>query len=211
MGAKGMEPDVIRVLSGIAKLPFTSKDDLRDCCPFGLFSVPMKEVVGIHTFSGTAGKAVIGGHTVSDIVLRREVMTRCLSVSITDAGGVVQNATGTSSSPGAWGSTTGRAAPGHGRPHLRREHETADTEIINPETGEFGEFIITTLTGEASPSSGSGRGKSLASSIDLHMLDIEAEVERHKDAADLCFYREQVWHPQDDRERHREGDGGARR
>jgi phenylacetate-CoA ligase len=94
MDGKRVKPKDIRALADIARLPLTAKDDLRDNYPFGLFAVPMKEVVEIHTSSGTTGKPVIGGYTASDIELWSEVMARCLAMSGTTESDIVQNAYG---------------------------------------------------------------------------------------------------------------------
>ena len=58
MQAVGIEPGDIRGIEDITKLPFTTKDDLRDTYPFGLFAAPMSQIVRVHASSGTTGKAV---------------------------------------------------------------------------------------------------------------------------------------------------------
>ena len=94
MDAAGVKPKDIARLGDIEKLPFTTKDDLRDNYPFGLFAVPMGEVIEIHTSSGTTGKPVVGGYTRADVELWSEVMARCLAMSGTTENDVVQNAYG---------------------------------------------------------------------------------------------------------------------
>lgn len=89
-----LKPESITSISDITKLPFTTKDDIRDNYPFGMFAVPMSEVVETHTSSGTTGKPIIGGYTKGDIELWSEVMARCLSASGTTKNDVVQNAYG---------------------------------------------------------------------------------------------------------------------
>lgn len=74
----GIKPEDIRSLEDIKYLPFTSKNDMREAYPFGLFAVPLSEIVEIHTSSGTTGKPVVAGYTVKDIALWAEVMARCL-------------------------------------------------------------------------------------------------------------------------------------
>ncbi|WP_022855771.1 phenylacetate--CoA ligase family protein [Thermodesulfobacterium thermophilum] len=74
----GIKPEDIRSLEDIKHLPFTSKTDMREAYPFGLFAVPLSEIVEIHTSSGTTGKPVVAGYTVKDIALWAEVMARCL-------------------------------------------------------------------------------------------------------------------------------------
>lgn len=90
----GLKPAHISSIEDIVKLPFTNKTDLRDNYPFGMFAVPMSEVVETHTSSGTTGKPVIGGYTEKDIDLWSEVMARCLTLSGTTSSDVVHNAYG---------------------------------------------------------------------------------------------------------------------
>jgi phenylacetate-CoA ligase len=92
--AFGIKPGDISKVEDITKLPFTTKDDLRENYPFGMFAVSMDEVVETHTSSGTTGKPVIGGYTKGDIDVWSEVMARCLSASGTTQNDVVQNAYG---------------------------------------------------------------------------------------------------------------------
>ena len=94
MDETGVTPKSISSISDIEKLPFTTKDDLRDNYPFGLFAVGAEKVAEVHTSSGTTGKPVIGGYTVGDIEIWSEVMARCLSMSGTTEHDVVQNAYG---------------------------------------------------------------------------------------------------------------------
>jgi phenylacetate-CoA ligase len=94
MDKTGMNPGRILSISDIEKLPFTTKNDLRDNYPFGMFAVGMEKVTEIHTSSGTTGKPVIGGYTLGDIEIWSEVMARCLSTSGTTEHDVVQNAYG---------------------------------------------------------------------------------------------------------------------
>src|SRR5208283_4442290 len=53
----------IRTLKDITQIPFTTKADLRECYPFGMFAVPRSEIVEVHTSSGTTGKPVVAGYT----------------------------------------------------------------------------------------------------------------------------------------------------
>ena len=79
----GAQPGDIRTAKDLEKLPFTSKTDLRDNYPYGLFAVPMDEVVRIHASSGTTGKATVVGYTASDLALWDE----CVARALTCAGG----------------------------------------------------------------------------------------------------------------------------
>lgn len=94
MDKTGMNPGRILSISDIEKLPFTTKNDLRENYPFGMFAVGMEKVTEVHTSSGTTGKPVIGGYTQGDIEVWSEVMARCLSASGTTEHDVVQNAYG---------------------------------------------------------------------------------------------------------------------
>jgi len=94
MDERGVKPSSIRSTRDLELLPFTTKNDLRDNYPFGMFAVPMSDVVETHTSSGTTGKPVIGGYTKNDIALWSEVMARCLAMSGTTSLDVVQNAYG---------------------------------------------------------------------------------------------------------------------
>ena len=90
----GVKPKDINSLEDLSRLPLTTKDDLRDNYPFGLFAVPPSDIVEIHTSSGTTGKPIVGGYTRRDIELWSEVMARCLTCSGTTKDDVVQNAYG---------------------------------------------------------------------------------------------------------------------
>ncbi len=83
LDAAGVNPADLKDLSDIAKFPFTTKDDLRQNYPFGMFAVPMPEVVRIHASSGTTGKPTVVGYTKGDI----EVWARLMARSIRAAGG----------------------------------------------------------------------------------------------------------------------------
>lgn len=78
MEAAGVSPDDINTLADLAKLPFTVKTDLRDNYPYGLFAVPIADVVRIHASSGTTGKPIVVGYTRRDLDIWGEVMARSL-------------------------------------------------------------------------------------------------------------------------------------
>ncbi len=92
--AFGVRPGDIRSLEDLRKLPFTLKSDLRDHYPFGLFAVPMEEVVRIHASSGTTGKPTVVGYTRKDIETWAEVMARTLVSAGVSKGDIIQNAYG---------------------------------------------------------------------------------------------------------------------
>ena len=79
MQAVGLEPGDIRGIEDLSKLPYTTKLDLRDNYPFGLFAVPMSEVVRVHASSGTTGKATVVGYTRRDIEIWSECVARAMS------------------------------------------------------------------------------------------------------------------------------------
>ncbi|MGO9015453.1 MAG: phenylacetate--CoA ligase family protein [Dissulfurispiraceae bacterium] len=89
-----VSPEDIRTLKDITRIPFTTKADLRDCYPFGMFGVPRSEIVEVHTSSGTTGKPVVAGYTRSDIDLWSEVMARCLTMAQATEEDIIQNCYG---------------------------------------------------------------------------------------------------------------------
>ena len=81
----GITPEDINSIDDIVKLPFTNKQDLRDNYPYGMFAVPMSEVVRVHASSGTTGKQTVVGYTRNDLNIWGEVMARTIS-----AGGITK-------------------------------------------------------------------------------------------------------------------------
>jgi phenylacetate-CoA ligase len=79
MQEAGLGPESINSIADLKKLPFTTKNDLRDNYPFGLFAVPMSEIVRLHASSGTTGKSTVVGYTRNDIATWSEVMARTLT------------------------------------------------------------------------------------------------------------------------------------
>jgi len=90
----GLTPEDIKGLSDLNKIPFTTKPDFRDNYPFGMFAVPMDQVVRIHASSGTTGKSTVVGYTRDDVAVWAELMARTLGAGGTTKGDVVQNAYG---------------------------------------------------------------------------------------------------------------------
>ncbi len=74
-----LTPGDIRTIEDIVKLPFTTKQDLRDNYPYGMFAVPNSEIVRIHASSGTTGNPTIVGYTRNDLEIWQECMARCLA------------------------------------------------------------------------------------------------------------------------------------
>ena len=91
---KGLMPEDVRSLDDLQQLPFTTKVDLRDNYPYGLFTVPLEQIVRIHASSGTTGKPTVVGYTRNDISMWSELMARCLVAAGAGPHSVIQNAYG---------------------------------------------------------------------------------------------------------------------
>ncbi len=111
MQAVGIEPGDIKGIEDISKLPFTTKDDLRDTYPFGLFATPMSEIVRVHASSGTTGKATVVGYTRKDIDIWSECVARALSQAGLGRNDIIQVAYG-------YGLFTGGLGAHYGAEHL---------------------------------------------------------------------------------------------
>lgn len=94
MDAAGVSPADINSIQDIVKLPFTTKDDMREVYPLGLLAVPMEQIEEIHASSGTTGKPVIDAYTKRDLEIWGEVMARTLAMGGTEKTDIVQNAYG---------------------------------------------------------------------------------------------------------------------
>lgn len=94
MQEKGLVPGDIKSIKDITKLPFTNKSDLRDNYPFGMFTVPMSEIVRVHASSGTTGKPTVVGYTRNDLQMWAEVVTRSLGMAGVHKNDIVQVAYG---------------------------------------------------------------------------------------------------------------------
>jgi phenylacetate-CoA ligase len=90
----GVHPDDIRSLEDVAKLPFTTKEDLRQTYPFGMFAVPMEQVARIHASSGTTGRPTVVGYTKGDLDRWASLIARSLRASGIRPGMKVHNAYG---------------------------------------------------------------------------------------------------------------------
>ena len=96
-------PDMIRTLEDVRRLPFTTKADLRDNYPFGLFAVPKKEIVEIHASSGTTGKPIVGGYTRNDMDVWSDCVARIAVASGANENDICQIAFGYGLFTGAFG------------------------------------------------------------------------------------------------------------
>jgi phenylacetate-CoA ligase len=90
----GVRPADIQSLGDIAKLPFTTKDELRQTYPYGLLAVSESELLEVHTSSGTTGTPVVDAYTKKDLDIWSESMARTLTMGGAGAGAVIQNAYG---------------------------------------------------------------------------------------------------------------------
>ncbi len=90
----GVKPEDINSLDDLQRLPFTYKDDLRDNYPYGMFTVPLEQVVRIHASSGTTGRATVVGYTRNDIDLWSELMARSFTAAGVTHKDIMQNAFG---------------------------------------------------------------------------------------------------------------------
>ena len=94
MDEKGVKPADIKSLQDVVKLPFTSKQDLRDNYPFGLLTTPLDKIVRIHASSGTTGKPTVGPYTAKDLDIWAETMARVYTAAGATWKDVVHNAYG---------------------------------------------------------------------------------------------------------------------
>lgn len=107
MQAIGLMPADIKTIEDITKLPFTTKDDLRDTYPFGLFAVPQSEIVRIHASSGTTGKATVVGYTRYDLDIWSECVARCMTMAGVGRDDIIQVAYGYGLFTGGLGAHSG--------------------------------------------------------------------------------------------------------
>ncbi|HEY3229763.1 MAG TPA: phenylacetate--CoA ligase [Roseiflexaceae bacterium] len=111
LAAAGVTADSIRTLDDLARVPFTTKQDLRDHYPFGLFAAPMRQIVRFHASSGTTGKLTVVGYTRNDIALWADVIARALAAAGVTDEDIVHNAYG-------YGLFTGGLGFHYGAEHL---------------------------------------------------------------------------------------------
>jgi len=99
----GIDPDDVRSLADLSRLPFTTKEDLRLNYPYGMFAVPLREVVRIHSSSGTTGKPTVVGYTKNDIRTWSNLVARFMTAAGVSHDDVVQIAFGYGMFTGAFG------------------------------------------------------------------------------------------------------------
>jgi phenylacetate-CoA ligase len=112
MDELGISPDDIRSLADISRLPFTTKSDLRDTYPFGLFASPMKDVVRLHGSSGTTGKPIVVAYTQEDVDVWSSVLVRAFAGCGLHRGDIMQIAYGYGLFTGGLGAHYGAEALG---------------------------------------------------------------------------------------------------
>jgi len=112
LDAAGVAPDDIRSLDDVRRLPFTTKDDLRESYPFGMFAVPMDRVARIHASSGTTGRPTVVGYTTRDLATWASLVARSLRASGVRPGMKVHNAYGYGLFTGGLGAHAGIEALG---------------------------------------------------------------------------------------------------
>lgn len=138
MQAVGLEPGDIRGIEDIEKLPYTTKDDMRDNYPFGLFAVPMSQIVRVHASSGTTGKATVVGYTRKDIDIWSECVARAFAQAGITNNDIIQVAYG-------YGLFTGGLGAHYGAEHLGATvvpMSTGNTQKLTTMMKDFGATAI---------------------------------------------------------------------
>ena len=126
METAGVTPSDITDIRDIEKLPFTTKDEMREVYPYGLLAVDKNDIVEIHTSSGTTGKPVVDAYTQKDIDIWSETMGRTLTMCGATREDIIQNAYGYGLFTGGLGVPLRRAANRrHGHPYFRRQYQTS--------------------------------------------------------------------------------------
>jgi phenylacetate-CoA ligase len=90
----GVGPDNLKTLADLQRFPFTTKQDLRDNYPFGLFAAPMSSIVRLHASSGTTGRSTVVGYTKRDIDTWAELVARCFAAAGVNKNDIIHNAYG---------------------------------------------------------------------------------------------------------------------
>ncbi|MDF1542438.1 MAG: phenylacetate--CoA ligase [Anaerosomatales bacterium] len=137
---RGVKPRDIRSLADVAQLPFTDKTALRDTYPFGLFAVPLDQVVRIHSSSGTTGKPIVVGYTKGDIATWTELTARVASAAGVRSTDLAQMAFGYGMFTGGFGmhyglerigATVIPASAGNTERHLMMMQDFGTTVLIS--------------------------------------------------------------------------------
>jgi phenylacetate-CoA ligase len=112
MDERDLTPDSVRDLTDLAKLPFTTKSDLRDTYPAGMFARPRKDIVRLHASSGTTGKPIVVAYTRRDVQVWASVMVRAFAAYGLNENDIIQNAYGYGLFTGGLGAHYGAEALG---------------------------------------------------------------------------------------------------
>lgn len=107
MDEKGLKPSDIHGVDDLHRLPFSYKQDLRDCYPYGLFAVPMKDILRVHASSGTTGKQIVVGYTQNDLDMWADCFARILAAAGADENDFVQVSYGLGLFTGGFGAHDG--------------------------------------------------------------------------------------------------------
>ena len=108
----GFHPDDLKTLEDVSKIPFTTKADLREAYPFGLFAVPEDDIIEIHSTSGTTGTPVVSGYTIKDIDIWGECTARAIAMAGGGKHSKIQNSYGYGLFTGGFGIDHGAKAMG---------------------------------------------------------------------------------------------------
>jgi phenylacetate-CoA ligase len=90
----GVSPEDLKTLADLQRFPFTTKQDLRNNYPFGLFASPMSSIVRLHASSGTTGRSTVVGYTKRDIDMWAELVARCFAAAGLTKSDIIHNAYG---------------------------------------------------------------------------------------------------------------------
>jgi phenylacetate-CoA ligase len=135
----GFDPDEFGSLDDLKKLPFTTKDDLRDNYPYGMFAKPLREVVRVHASSGTTGMSTVVGYTKNDIKIWSKLVARIMTSGGVTKDDVVQIAFGYGLFTGGFGLHYGAEllgasvipiSSGHTRRQVRIMHDFKTTALV---------------------------------------------------------------------------------
>ena len=167
MQAVGVEPGDINGIEDIHKLPYTTKTDLRDTYPFGLFAVPNSEIVRIHASSGTTGKATVVGYTRRDIEIWSECVARAFSQAGLTRDDIIQVAYG-------YGLFTGGLGAHYGAEHLGATVVPMSTGNTKKLTTMMMDFDVTAIA--CTPSYLLHIAEVLEESGEIHKLKLKAAI-----------------------------------
>jgi phenylacetate-CoA ligase len=140
MDEVGVKPREMRTLGDVRKLPFTDKTALRDTYPFGMFALPLEEVVRLHSSSGTTGKPIVVGYSRGDINTWTELTARVAAAAGVHRGDLVQMAFLYGMFTGGWGMHYGierigatiiPAGSGQTERHLMMMHDFGTTVLVS--------------------------------------------------------------------------------